>query len=450
MKYLLPAILAIASLAATAAEPVEEFAFAVPIEGLGSDALYRVTIPQSAYESAAFADLRDLRIFNGGGESVPYAFRSVERVVQRPAPIDLAFFALRGPGDVRADQLDLSFDKAGGKVSVRLDTRGAKTAQQVLLGYLIDASALKTPLAGVEFDWNAPQIEQLAPARLEAGDDLKHWTTLATDVPLGALSHAGQRLERKAIEYASHRAKYLRLIWTDASRAIELKAVRGLSPEQTAQQERAWKEIVATPDAGKPGDYLVDTGGRYPLDRLALRLPQENTVAPVQLFSRDKPGDKWIPVTRAVVYRLRQGGAELVSPDVAIAANTHRYWLFRVDPAAGGIGSGPLGVRLGWTPREIVFAARGNGPFRLAYGNAKASASALSIETLVPGWRTDQEPKMPAASTGAAQTLAGEGAARQRTDLKKWGLWAALLAAVALLAWMAWKLSVQMQKPGGQ
>ena len=165
--------------------------------------------------------------------------------------------------------------------------RGDLGFLQVVLGYLVDASALKTPLVGVEFDWSAPQVEQLTSARLEAGDDLKHWTTLATDAPLGSLSHGGQRLERKIIEYASHRAKYLRLSWTDAARAIELKGVRGLSPEQTAQPDRAWKEIVATPDAGKPGEYLFDSGGRFPLDRFGLRLPQENTVVPVQLFSRE-------------------------------------------------------------------------------------------------------------------------------------------------------------------
>jgi len=45
------------------------------------------------------------------------------------------------------------------------------------------------------------------------------------------------------------------------------------------------------------------------------------------------------------------------------------------------------------------------------------------------------------------QKLAGESAARQRIDVKKWGLWTALFAAVAVLAWMAWRLSKQMQRP---
>ena len=447
MKNLLPVILTAASLSAAAAESPGDFAFAVPIQGLGADALHRVAIPQAVYESAAFSDLRDLRVFNGAGEMVPYAFRPVDRISEKPAPVTLPIFPLRGPRDARSDELDLSFDKSAGKVSVRLSSRGPTAGPQALLGYLIDASSLKTALNGIEVNWGKATADRLVSARLEAGDDLKHWTTLAADAPLGGLSHAGQRLQRNAIEHRSVKSKYLRLMWTDPAQAIALKSIVGLSPEQYAQPERSWKEVVATPDAAKPGEYLADLGGRFPLDRLALRLPQENTIVPAQFLSRGKPEDTWMPVTRAVVYRLKQGGRELVSPEISIGMNTHRYWLLRVDPAAGGIGSGLLMVRAGWTPREIVFTARGTGPFRLAYGNSRAHSGSLGIESLVPGWRTDQEPQMSVASTGTVQKLAGEAAARPRADLKKWALWSALLAGVAVLAWMAWRLTKQMQRP---
>jgi len=446
MKSLLPALLAAVSLSATAAEAPADFAFAVPIEGLGAGALHRVAIPQAVYESAAFADLRDLRVFNGAGEVVPYAFRPVERTTERPAPVALPIFPLQGPRDVRADELDLSFDRSGQRVSVRLRSSAPKGGPQVALGYLIDASAVKTPLNGIEVDWGKIVPDALASTRVEAGDDLKHWTTLATDAPLGALAHAGRRLERKTIEYPSLKAKYLRVLWTDPERAIELRSIYGLSPAQHAQPERLWKEVVAAPDAVKPGEYLADLGGRFPLERLALRLPQENTIVPVRLLSRANPEERWTPVTHAVAYRLNQNGRELVSPDIVVGVNSHRYWLLRVDPAAGGIGSGPLILKAGWTPREIVFTARGTGPFRLAYGNSRAQAGSFRIDTLVPGWRTDQEPQMAVATTGAVQKLAGEAAALPRADLRKWGLWSALFVAVAVLAWMVWRLTRQMQR----
>jgi len=434
------------SLGASAGESPEDFAFAVPIEGLGSDALHRVAIPPAVHEAAAFSDLRDLRVFNGAGEMVPYAFRPVELTVQKEPAVALPIFPLRGPRDTRSEDLDLSFDRSGGHVSVRLRSRDAKPGPPALLGFLIDASALKTPLRRIDVEWGTAGVDRFVSARLEAGDDLKHWSTLAADAPLGGLSHAGQRLERKAIEFRAHQAKYLRLMWTDPAQAIELKSIQGLPPEKSSSPERSWKEVAATPVTGKPGDYEFDLGGRFPLDRLSFGLPQENTVVPVQIHSRAKPEDKWMPVTRTVLYRLNQNGREMVSPEVSIGMNSHRYWILSVDAASGGIGAGTLVVRAGWTPREIVFTARGAGPFRLAYGNSKAQAGSLGIETVVPGWRTDQEPHMSVASTGPVQKLAGEAAARQRIDYKKWGLWAALLAGVAVLAWMALRLSRQMPR----
>ena len=439
--------LLVVCVAANAAESPEEFAFALPVEGTGGDAFYRVVITQPVYEAAAYADLRDLRVFNGIDEAVPYAFRPVEQRSQKPEPVSLPFFPLRGPRDARAEDLDLSVGRSGDKVSVRLHTRGDSGARKVLLGYLIDASEFSTPLSGLTVAWGAAPPDQLTSVRIEAGDDLKHWTTLVLDAPLGSMSHAGQRLERNTIEYRRQQAKYLRLTWVDADRAIDLKGIRGLVPEQWEQADRIWKEITATPDAAKAGDFLLDLGGRFPIDRLEFRLPQENTLIPVQVFSRNDARDKWMSVASTVAYRLTQDGRELVSPALALATNTHRYWLLRVDTKAGGIGAGVLAVKVGWTPRELIFNARGTGPFRIAYGNARAEAGSLPLETLVPGMRTEHEPKIALANTAAPQKLAGTAATAPRFDARKWALWAALLAGVALLAWMAWRLMAQMQEP---
>lgn len=449
MKYFLVLLLAIASLTAAAQKP-DEFAYSIPIEGTGGDAFYRVAIPQAVYEATAFPDLRDLRVFNGGGEPVPYAFRSIAKVSQRPAPVSLPFFPLRGPRDARAEDLDLNVVRSGGKVSVTLHVRGDSGAQRVLLGFLVDASALKAPLSGLLVSWGRAGAEQLTSVRIESSDDLKHWTTVVSAAPLGGLSHAGQRLERNTIEYRSHEAKYLRLTWLDAGKAIEVSAVRGLVPEQWQPPERVWKEVTAKSDAATPGDYPFDLEGRFPIDRLEFRLPQENTVVPVQVFSRNDPKDKWMAVAGTVAYRLKQDGRDLASPDLVLGPDMHRYWLLRVDMKAGGIGSGALGVRAGWTPRELIFNARGSGPFRLAYGNVRAESGALPLETMVPDLRADRAPKIALVATGAPNKVAGSAAMSPRIDAKAWGLWAALAAGVAVLAWMAWKLSSQMQKSDGK
>ena len=447
MKILLTILLAIASFAAVAQKP-GEFAYSIPIEGTGGDAFYRIAIPQPVYEATAFPDLRDLRVFNGGGEPVPYAFRAIALVSQKPEPVSLPFFPLRGPRDARAEDLDLNVARSGGKVNVTLHVRGDSGAQKVLLGFLVDASALKAPLSGLLIGWGPAGVAQLTSARVEASDDLRRWTTLVGDAPLGGLSHAGQHLERNTIEFRSHEAKYLRLTWLDTDKAIEVDAVHGLVPEQWQPPERMWKEVTAMPDSGNPGEFQFDLAGRFPIDRLEFRLPQENTVVPVQVLSRNDPEGKWMPVAATVAYRLKQDGRDLASPPLVLGPNMNRYWLLRIDMKSGGIGAGTLVVRAGWTPRELIFNARGSGPFHLAYGSARAESGALPLETMVPDLRADRAPRIALVVTGVPAEVAGRSAMSPALDTRAWGLWAALAAGVAVLAWMAWSLSSQMQKSG--
>ena len=447
VKLVLAAALVASGTARAAAPAVDDFAFAMPVEIAGGDAFYQFAIPQAVYEATAFSDLRDLRVINGDGQAVPYAFRTVQLRSQKFDPVALSIFPLRGPRTARAEDLDLSVGKSGNKVSVRVRSRGEAGAAQVLLGYLIDASAIKSRLAGITIRWSADGADWLTSVRLETSNDLKNWKTLVNDAPLGGVSHAGQRLERNSIEFRGGQEKYLRLMWLDPEKSIEVDSVRGIVAEQWEQPERTWKEVIARPDSGS-GNFLVDLEGRFPIDRLEFKLPQQNTVVPVQVSGRDDPKEKWRPLATTVAYRLQQDGRELISPALVLGGYPNRYWLLNVNAMGGGIGTGNLAVRAGWIPRELVFAARGKGPFRLAYGNALAEAGAMYEEELLPGLHGDHPPKIAAAVTGKPQKLAGMSALDPPINIRKWALWAALLAAVGVLGWMTWRLVKQMNRPG--
>ena len=451
MRQVLAFLLAGTS-ALCAAQSIDEFGAAVPIDAAGGEAFYRLVVPQAVYEGVAFDDLRDLRVYNGIGEVVPHGFRGIGPRSQAQGPVTLPLFPLYGPSGTPSDDLDLSVDRVGDKVSVRLQVRGDKGGQKVLLGYLVDASRIETPLSGLRFGWKPPGAEQLTSVRIEAGDDLKNWTTLATDAPVGGLSHGGQRLERDTVEFRHRHADYLRITWLEADRVLEIGGVQGLVPERWEQTDRMWKEVRAAPDAATPGDYPFDLGGRFPIDRLEFRLPQQNTVVPLQVLSRRDPKEKWMHVASTVAYRIHQDGREVSSAPLVVGPNPHRYWLLRVNIKAGGIGAGDVGVKAGWSPRELVFNARGSAPFQLAFGNARAGANSIAVESLVPGLRTDHEPKIAMVATGAPEKLAGIGQSvlASPVERKKWGLWAVLGAAVLVLAWMAWQLSRQMKKADGK
>jgi hypothetical protein len=138
-------LLCLASFAA-AAEGPGDYAYALPIEGVASEALYRVAIPRVVHEAAAFPDLRDLRVFNGAGDIVPYALRPPANTDERRAPVALPFYALRGPRGARVEDLDLSLEKAPAGMSLKVKSRYTIAGKWGLLGYLVDASQLNEPL----------------------------------------------------------------------------------------------------------------------------------------------------------------------------------------------------------------------------------------------------------------------------------------------------------------
>ena len=115
--------------------------------------------------------------------------------------------------------------------------------------------------------------------------------------------------------------------------------------------------------------------------------------------------------------------------------------------ASGGVGSGVPSLQIGWVAQKLVFAARGPGPFQLAYGSARAKPAAFAIATIIPGYKTDAEFKVKSATLGEPRILAGAGQLRASWDYKKLTLWSSLIFGVGLLALMAYRLSRQLGAP---
>jgi len=103
----------------------------------------------------------------------------------------------------------------------------------------------------------------------------------------------------------------------------------------------------------------------------------------------------------------------------------------------------------------LVFSARGEPPFTIAYGNARGAACQGRVENILAGLSDrGNEPVSMMASFGPQVTLSGEMALRPVTKQFNWKiliLWAVLVGGVVLMGWMALGLYREMnQKGGGQ
>jgi len=446
-KFVLLAVAALAAAAVDAQSPAE-FAYRLPLATPGDGAYYRVELPAAVYEGVLRSDLVDLRIFNGDGGAVPFAFLGRPGASYEAAlPVPLPLFPLRVEAE-RRDLTDLALKlrrDAAGTTTLDLTTRdGAAVPAQRIAGYLVDAAEQKAPLAALTLPLPVG-VNVTTRVRIDGSDDLVAWRTLVTGAPLVELEYGGRRLSRDRVELPGTTAKYLRITFETGQPAPELTAVRGEFADRIVDAPRQQREAAARADAAHPGDYEFDLGGVFPVDRVALELPEINTVAPAQVFARAGPKDEWRLVGTTVFYRLRQPDGEAGNPPLGLPVTPLRYWMVRVDPRSGGLGDKLPTLRAGWYPQALVFAARGNAPFELAYGSAQAKPAALAIETLVPGFDRMKTPATFAtASVGAAKVAPAMAALRTPIDVKRWLLWATLGLATLVLGVMAYRLTRQM------
>jgi hypothetical protein len=184
-------------------------------------------------------------------------------------------------------------------------------------------------------------------------------------------------------------------------------------------------------------------------------------VAQVRLFTRERAEDPWRLAASATAYRLARNGGEITNPDLRLPVAAERYWRIQVDQKGGGFGAGEVRFEIGWLPHELIFAARGSGPFMLAYGNKLAKAGALPFAAVMPADAKDETETARPARLGDVSVLAPPSPSlftdpgrflrglADNPDAKKWLLWAALVAGVLLLGWMAFRLLHDMGKSPG-
>jgi len=441
---------AVASVAASsgAAEKPKDFAFGIPLTVEADSAFYRAALPEAFYAGSARADQGDLRVFNGDGAVVPYArLDSPAATREKKSTAVLPIFPLlvdEQGGDLSG--LSLTINQSAGKTSVSLTTKeGQPVPAQRLAGYLVDATAVHEPISAIKLAWQLKSGGMNTRIRVETSDDLNQWRTLVGDAPLLDLEYEGRHLLRDRVEFRQAPGKYLRISWPGQS-PPQFHGVLAEFGDRVVETPRQWTEAPGSAVVDNENEYQFDLGGALPVDRVAIDLPELNSVVPAQLLARTAPAEPWRPVSSLVTYRLRQDTGEVSAPPLAVAPVGYRYWLLRVDPKSGGLGRGQPRMRAGWIPQEIVFAARGTAPFLIAYGNVSAASSALPVSTLVPGYTLAGQPlgAIAVAHIGVAAPLGHLEQAIPPREYRRATLWGVLILGVVVLAWMAWQLARQL------
>jgi len=451
-----------------------DYANQAPIPADGNAALVRFALTPDVYRGVAEADLADLRVFNGAGEALPYAlYPQPAGPSEAAAPVAVTVFPLpagAAPTEAGKGGIHVETNAAGAVVRIDVGRGPAPLAGgpgSPWASYLLDASALRTPVHALDLDVQVDG-DYSGKVRLEASNDLAQWRTVVADAVILDITQGAERLQRRRIEFAAQSAPYYRLAWDGMPQGARLASASAQPANLRSEPAREWTDVAGV--AGEaPGDYRFDTAARFPADRVRIVLPEANTVAPVAVYARARDDAPWRLLARQTVYRLNRPAGEVTSPALAVTPAADRYWRVVVDQRSGGLGTGVPRLQLAWVPQELVFAARGAPPFTLAFGRSHAASAAIGVAALIPDYREADATRNFAGPAGSP--TGGEAAPAVQPVRVSLGvplhpvamppdaggaatfswatatLWSALVAGVGLLAWMAWRLQRQMHTP---
>ena len=445
---LLAGVMLVATLPAQAdAFRQTDYAYSATLRVTGPGPAYVASLPLEVYRSITHTDLIDICVVNASGEVVPFAVRRPEAPSSRSAePVSVRLFPIRGGSAGSGEALRLRLRQGETVVDIVQPTAVAGADRPS--SYLVDARPLQQSIAEIRIGWDAAAADFSARLQVEASDDLERWQSVASNAPVVSLHYAGQEFVRNEVPITPTRASFLRLRWTSTLGTPVITSVRAIPTATEAPLQRL--SVQVTGSATTRGDeFDFDLGARLPVEQVNLLLPERNSVLRAE-FLIPAPGTRdWRTVAEARIYDLAvPGSGNLANEPISVAPMAGQHWRVRISEAGGGVGHGVPRLEVSWIPSEVIFLARGSGPFRLLYGNADAGSLALTPDAIlnpadVPE-RSHRSLEPGRATLEAAEILGGAIRLKPTApalDLKRWTLWTVLLLGVGALALMAWQLA---------
>jgi hypothetical protein len=432
-----------------------EFAVRAPLTLAAGAALARTEVPAAALLRLQSSSASDLRIFNGAGEAVPFAFMQPPGAAAPPRERTGNFAALplySGAAGARQPQgsTEVRIADAGGRsVLVKMD--GGDVAGVPRLDSVLFATREeKRLLSGIEVQAALPANTPIRIA-VSSSEDLAQWSALPVRGRIyrfegeGAPANMTLDFERPVLL----EGRYLRLDWSGQP-GVTVTSIAGLVAQAAPVAAHVSGELPAPKPAGS-GALEITTGFSTPMSAIALATGKANTLLPVRILGRNEPSASWRLLAQTVVYRLGAPGSESVNPPVALHGASER-WL-RIESTSGAdLAAAQLKASAEFRPLRLVFVASGAAPFELAAGRADTPPAALPLTTIAGTLgvgRTVEDLPLAAAGTPVVQAPSAGGPLARiwpgGGPGKTTVLWAVLLAGVLVLAAVAWSLLRQLK-----
>ena len=394
-------LLVAAAAAATAQLPVtwKNWQYSAPIETGEVDAARygSVTVP-FAVTARASRDWTDLRVIDAAGHEVPYVLsaalggRTEERREAR----------LLEPGVVAGQYSQALFDLGGdgrihNSVAIRID------GQDDLLTWV----------------------------EIAVSDDRRDWRVIRERAPIYRLAQSGLG-DRTTVSYPDSIARFLRVRILDPSRPYRIVGGDVVHEVVTAA-ERVPANIALSPVPSDRGQSVwMAESPAVPISEVRFDTTQDAFYRPVSVETSDD-GQRWSLAAAGEIFRTTEHGQPRASLAVDFPEQVSGRWRVTVHNRSDAP-LAALTASFATTPRHVIFRQEPGQDYRLAYGNARASAPQYDLARSIDPALVSSAP---AVSLGPAVENSGYANPAPWTEQHQVVLWLALGAAVLVLGVLA-------------
>jgi hypothetical protein len=429
------------------AETPRDYAFGMTLETTASAPWYRIDLPQQVYQQVAWPDMRDVRVFNQQGETVPFSVVVQKTPVVTPDAIALRVFPLTAPPVRAKPDTDRASEtmvlRSSGGMEVHLESEAAKNAGQSYLLALPDDSKDSRYISQIQLNWKTPANNWQGKALLYTSHDLNDWTLQNDSATLMDLTSGTDRLKMDRLSLSQRMSsggtRYLLLVFVDQTPPLTLTGASALPDSSTQENDQIVLKSVEK--RVSDNEAIYQWAQPQPLTSIGFELHYDS-VLPVKLEWRGTQDGAWLPLTKQVLYSLDNRssapfpmGERVVQAVRLTTVNAH---LPETLPEISGRRD-----RL-----TMVFNAQGKAPYMLAWGNRAAKPASISMKMLIPealekAWPLDAIPRageLESVTLGGEERLTATSEAERASQWQTMLVWGALILGVVLLMGMAWRI----------
>jgi len=410
-----------ATLSVWAQETPADFSAQVPLSVSGNGPWYRLELPLAVQLSARQADLSDLRVFNAAGDApgLRACRANLTQHTENRNVADVKWFPLYA-ADTRETlpAVVMKSSAEGTLLEVRPST-ATTTGQQVLRGWVLDASAIKAPLQQLSLDWSHEQ-EGFQRFSIEASDDLQHWTPWG-DGQVARLSFADERVEQHDVSLPGQTARYLRLLWQGQAAPLLTSAKLVSATRSSLPTPWVWSQPLSGTRL-QAGEYTWQLPAGLNVERLRVELTQPNTLAPVTLSGRRDSKQAWQPLSNGLLYRLTQNGQDVVQDQLQLPGQAVAELKLQVDERGGGLGTAAPTLQVAVRATQLVFPGAGRAAVHPGAGECLGQGGEPAAVDPDPRLQRRAPQHLGAGHGGGGRqghVASARGRCRHRTELEK-------------------------------